>query len=46
LRKSSEGHFEIAIGSGAHDNELQPQRARRRLQACDDRLGSRVGRVR
>jgi hypothetical protein len=31
LRKSCEGRFEIAIGSGIHDNELQAQRARRRL---------------
>ena len=46
LRKSCEGRFEIAIGSGIHNNELQAQRARRRLQVCDDGLGSRKGRVR
>src|SRR5881394_519152 len=28
LRKSCEGRFEIAGGSGIHDNELQAQRAR------------------
>ena len=32
LRKSCEGRFEIAVGSGINDNELQAQRARRRLQ--------------
>jgi hypothetical protein len=26
-----EGHFEIAIGPGIHNNELEAQRARRRL---------------
>ncbi len=31
LRKSCEGRFEIAIGSGIHNNELQAQRACRRL---------------
>ena len=31
LRKSREGRFEIAIGSGIHNNELQAQRACRRL---------------
>ena len=46
LRKSCEGRFEIAIGSGIHHNELPAQRARRRLQVCDDRLGIRKGRVR
>src|SRR5271167_1814156 len=45
LRKSCEGRFEIAIGSGIHNNELQAQRARRRLQVCDDGLGRRKGRV-
>jgi hypothetical protein len=35
LRKSCEGRFEIAIGSGIHNNELQAQRAPRRLQVCD-----------
>ena len=47
LRKSCKGRFEIAIGSGINDNELDAQRARRRLQVCEDRLGSRSdGRVR
>jgi hypothetical protein len=36
LRKSCESRFEIAIGSGIHNNELQAQRARRRLQVRDD----------
>jgi len=36
LQKSCEGRFEIAIGSGIHHKELQAQRARRRLQVCDD----------
>ena len=45
LRKSCEGRFEIAIGSGIHNNELQAQRARRRLQVCDDGLGRWKGRV-
>jgi hypothetical protein len=45
LGKSCEGHFEIAVGSGIHNNELQAQRARRRLQVCDERWGSRRGRV-
>jgi hypothetical protein len=31
LRKSCEGCFEIAVGSGIHNNELQAQRVRRRL---------------
>ena len=31
LRKSCEGCFEIAIGSGFHGNQLQAQRARCRL---------------
>ena len=31
LRKSRESCFEIAIGFGIHNNELQAQRARRRL---------------
>ena len=39
LRKSCKGRFEIAIGCGIHNNELPAQRARRRLQVCDDRLG-------
>ena len=46
LRKSCEGCFEIAIGSDIHDNQLQAQRARRRLQECDGGLGTRSGRVR
>jgi putative tryptophan/tyrosine transport system substrate-binding protein len=46
LRKSCEGRFEIAIGSGIHNNELQAQRARRRLQVCDVGLDTRKGRVR
>jgi len=46
LRQSREGHFEIVIGSGIHDNELQAQRARRRLQFCDLGLGRRSPRVR
>src|SRR5262249_13907960 len=32
LRKSCEGRFEIAVGSSIRNKELQPQRARRRLQ--------------
>ena len=39
LRKSCEGRFEIAIGSGIHNNELQAQRARRRLQVCGRSAG-------
>jgi hypothetical protein len=31
FRKTCEGHFEIAIGSRIHNNELQAQPARRRL---------------
>ena len=31
LRKSCECRFEIAIGSGIHNNKLEAQRARRRL---------------
>jgi hypothetical protein len=45
LRKTYEGRLEIAIGSGIPDNELQAQRARRRLQVCDDGWGSWKGRV-
>ena len=45
LRKSLESRFEIAIGSGIHNNELQAQHAGRRLQVCDDGLGSRKPRV-
>ena len=41
LGKSCERRFEIAIGAGIHDNELQGQRARRRLKVCDGGLGSR-----
>jgi hypothetical protein len=46
LRKSCEGRFEIALGSGINNNELQAQRARRRLQVCDDGLDIRKGCVR
>ena len=45
LRKSCEGRYEIAIGSGIRNNELQAQRARRRLQVCEDGLGSYRDRV-
>jgi len=31
LRKICEGWFEIAFGSGIHNNELSIERARRRL---------------
>jgi hypothetical protein len=46
LQKGCEGRFEIAIGVGIHNNELQAQRARRRLDVWDDGLGTRTGRVR
>jgi hypothetical protein len=46
LLRSCEGGFEIAIGSGIHNNESPAKRARRRQQICDDGLGSRIGRVR
>ena len=46
LRKSCEGRFEIAVGSGIRNNELQAQRACRRLQFCDGGLGNRKVRVR
>ena len=46
LRKSCEGRFEIAIGSGIHNNKLQAQRACRRLQVGDGGLGTRKRRVR
>ena len=45
LRNSCEGCFEIAIGSGIHNNELEAQRARRRLQVWDGGLVSHHGRV-
>src|SRR6516165_6823670 len=45
LRKSSEGRFEVAIGSGIFNNELQAQCARRRLQVRDEGLDIRDGRV-
>jgi hypothetical protein len=45
LRKTGEGRFEIAIGSCVRNNDLQAQRASRRL-VCDDGLGIRYGRVR
>ena len=46
LRKTGEGRFELAIGAGIHNNELQAQLARRRPQFCDFGLGRRKGRVR
>jgi hypothetical protein len=45
LRKSCEGRFEIAIAPGIRNKELQAQRARRRLQVCDDGLCRWKGRV-
>ena len=45
LRKTCEGRFEIAIGAGIQNNELQTQGACRRLQVCDDGLGKWKGRV-
>ena len=45
LGKSCEGHFEIAVGSDTRNNELQAQRARRRLQSCDLGWGRRSPRV-
>ena len=45
LRKSCEGCFQIAIGTGIRNKELLAQRARRRLQVCDGGLGSWKGRV-
>src|SRR6516164_1094912 len=45
LGESCEGRFEIAIGAGIHNDELQAQRGCRRLQVCDDGWGSRNGRV-
>jgi hypothetical protein len=44
-RKSCESRFEIAIGSGIHNNELPAERSRRRLQVYDCGLGSRRDRV-
>jgi hypothetical protein len=46
LRKSCEGRFEIAIGSGIHNKQLHAQPARRRLQVRDEGLETRDGRVR
>ena len=46
LRKSREGCFEFAIVSSIHNNNLQTQRARRRLQVWDDGLDKSRGRVR
>ena len=43
--KSCEGRFEIAIGSGISHNQLQAERARRRLQVCQGGWGGRKGRV-
>ena len=45
LRKTCKGRVEIAIGSRISNNELQAQRARRRLQVCDDGLRIRGRRV-
>src|SRR6516164_2532193 len=45
LRKGCEGFFEIAIGSGIHNNEFHTQRAGRRPEVVDDGWGSRKGRV-
>ena len=44
--KICKGRFEIAVGSGIHNNELEAQRASGRLQVCNDGLGIRTGRVR
>ena len=41
LRKTGEGRFEIAIGPGMPNNELQAQCSRRRLQVCDAGLDIR-----
>jgi hypothetical protein len=46
LRKSCEGRFEVAIGAGIHDDELQAQRGCRRQQFGDGGLGVHRGRVR
>jgi hypothetical protein len=46
LRKTCEGRFEIAIGSGVRNNKLQAQRLRRHLKGCDVGLDTRKGRVR
>ena len=46
LRKSCEGRFEIAIGSGIHNNELKAQHRCGRLHDCDLGLDSRRGQVR
>jgi hypothetical protein len=40
LRKSCEGSFDIAVGSGIHYSELQAQRACRRLGTCTRWNGS------
>jgi len=45
LRKSCESRFEIAIGSGIHNKELQAKRARCRLQVCSDGLDGGLGQV-
>ena len=45
LRKSCEGRFEIVIGSGIHNNKLQAQRARRRMQVCNGGWSIRNRRV-
>jgi hypothetical protein len=46
LRQSCEGRFEIAIGSGARNDELPAQHDRRRPQFWDEGRGNRIGRVR
>ena len=46
LRQSCKGCFEFAIVSSIHNNKLQTQRARRRLQVWDDGLDKSRGRVR
>ena len=46
LRKSCKGRFEIAIGAGINNNELEAQRARRRLEVFDVGFDTRKGRVR
>jgi hypothetical protein len=46
LRKSRERRFEVAVGSGINNKELQAQRARCRLQVGEDGLNTRIDRVR
>ena len=45
LQKNGEGRFEVAIGSGIHNKELQAQRAGSCLQVYDVGLDTRIGRV-